>query len=283
MRTTTPVLVALALLVGCGEEAPAAPASQANATEATGATQAPSAAQPPTSEASGAAEPTVPPPPSDEICAEVIVVQWQGAAGAGEAITRSQGDARVRAEELLRGLESGARDFATVAREDSDARSSGARGGLLGTYSRQSWPQQHEAIRDRAFALQIDQTSEVTEAPYGWVIVHRCPTEHRYTRHVLVRFAGARNAGPEITRTHDEAQALAAQIRERLVAPDADFVAIARESSEDTSRERGGDMGWLGRGRLAPAYEAAAFALDVGAVSEPVESEFGFHVIQRVQ
>lgn len=259
-----------------------APASQASATASEGVTQAaPGAA--PTTEASGAAEPTVPPPPSDEICAEVIVVQWQGAAGASEAITRSQGDARVRAEELLRGLETGARDFPTVAREDSDARSSGARGGLLGTYSRQSWPQQHEAIRDRAFALQIDQTSEVTEAPYGWVIVHRCPTEHRYTRHVLVRFAGARNAGPEITRTHDEAQALAAQIRERLAAPGADFLAIARESSEDTSRERGGDMGWLGRGRLAPAYEAAAFALDVGAVSEPVESEFGFHVIQRVQ
>jgi parvulin-like peptidyl-prolyl isomerase len=98
-----------------------------------------------------------------------------------------------------------------------------------------------------------------------------------------VRFAGARNAGPEITRSHDEAQALASQIRERLVAPGADFLAIAREVSEDTSRERGGDMGWLGRGRLSPAYEQAAFGMNVGAISEPVETEFGFHLIQRVQ
>jgi hypothetical protein len=262
-------------VVGCSESTPPAtvasePAPQAHAPQAP--------AQP-----AAAAGPSIPPAPSDEVCAEAIVVQWQGAAGAGEAITRTQADARVHAEELLAAIESGARDFATVAREDSDARSSGARGGLVGTYSREDWPQQHEAIRDRAFALQIDQLSEVTEAPYGWVILHRCPSEHRYTRHILVRFAGARNAGPDITRTHDEAQALAAQIRERLVAPGADFLAVARETSEDGSRERGGDMGWLGRGRLAPAYEQAAFGMDVGAVSEPVETEFGFHLIQRVQ
>jgi hypothetical protein len=268
------VLVGLGL-VGCSESAPATVTSTPSEPSQ------PQPSQPePTSQAQAAG---VPPAPSDEVCAEAIVVQWQGATGAGEAITRTQEEARVRAEELLASIESGARDFATVAREDSDARSSGARGGLVGTYSREDWPQQHEAIRDRAFALQLDQLSEVAEAPYGWVILHRCPTEHRYTRHILVRFAGARNAGPEITRTHDEAQTLAAQIRERLVAPGADFLAVARETSEDGSRERGGDMGWLGRGRLAPAYEQAAFAMDVGAISEPVETEFGFHLIQRVQ
>ena len=42
-------------------------------------------------------------------------------------------------------------------------------------------------------------------------------------------------------------------------------------------------MGWLGRGRLAAAYEQAAFAMPPGAISEPIETDFGFHVIQRVQ
>jgi len=131
--------------------------------------------------------------------------------------------------------------------------------------------------------LQPGETSEVVQAPYGWVILRRCAAEHRHTRHVLVRFSGARNAGPEITRSRDEALALAQQIRGRLTAPEADFVAIAREVSEDGSRERGGDMGWLGRGRLAPAYETAAFTLPLGQVSEPIETEFGFHLIQRVE
>ena len=271
MRKASIALLSLVLVVGCTESP--APTAEPTAPQPT--------AQPTTQQA--AAEPAIPPPPSDEICAEVIVVQWHGAEGADESITRTQADARIRAEELLASIENGARDFATVARADSDAHASGARGGLLGTYSREDWPPRHEAIRDRAFALQTDQISEVTEAPYGWVILHRCTAEFRNTRHVLVRFAGARNAGPEITRTHDEAQRLAQQIRERLVAPGADFAAIARETSEDGSRERGGEMGWLGRGRLVAAYEEAAFTLQVGAISEPIETEFGFHLIQRVQ
>lgn len=155
--------------------------------------------------------------------------------------------------------------------------------GLLGTYSHEDWPPQHEAIRERAFAMAVGETSEVLQAPYGWVILRRCPAEHRHTRHLLVRFAGARNAPPEITRTRDEALALAGQLHDRLAAPGADFEAIAREASEDGSRERGGDMGWLGRGRLAPAYEQAAFTLNAGQISDPVETEFGFHVIQRVE
>jgi peptidyl-prolyl cis-trans isomerase SurA len=274
MRTTLALALVLALgasSVACGGER--APDPSANG---------PAPAAEPTSTPPPPA-PQTSLPPSDEVCAEVIVVQWRGAVGAPESIARSEEDARQRAEALLHRLESGGASFAELARAESDARASGARGGLLGTYAHDDWPPQHEAIRERAFALQVDETSEVLRAPYGWVILHRCAAEHRHTRHVLVRFQGARNAPEHVTRTRDEARALAAQIRARLVAPGADFEAIAREVSEDGSRERGGDMGWLGRGRLAPAYEEAAFALHAGQISEPVETEFGFHVIQRVE
>ncbi len=264
---STTLLLALALSA-CGEEA--SPAT----------TPAPPVAVTPV--------PTAPAPsvisaaPTDEVCVEAIVVQWQGATGAPESITRSEGDARIRIEALLASIESGQANFNDVARADSDARSSGNRGGLIGTYNHADWPPQHEAIRERAFALQPGQTSEVLQAPYGWVVLHRCATEYRHTRHVLIRFVGARNAG-EVTRSRDEALALANAVRTRVLAPDADFAAIARESSEDGSAQRGGDLGWLGRGRLAPAFEEAAFAMAVGSTSEPVESEFGFHIIQRVE
>ncbi|GAB4195200.1 MAG: hypothetical protein OHK0013_01140 [Sandaracinaceae bacterium] len=272
MRSSLPFGLALALgasLVACGEEGAPALATEPAPAPAL-ATPTPPA-------------PQTSPPPSDEVCAQVIVVQWRGATGAPESIARSEADARQRAEELLQRIESGAAEFAEVARTESDARGSGARGGLIGTYAHDDWPPQHEAIRERAFAMQVGETSEVLRAPYGWVILHRCVAEHRHTRHVLVRFRGARNAPEDVTRSREEARALAAQIRERLVAPGADFEAIAREVSEDGSRERGGDMGWLGRGRLAPAYEEAAFTLGVGQISEPIETEFGFHVIQRVE
>ena len=63
----------------------------------------------------------------------------------------------------------------------------------------------------------------------------------------------------------------------------ADFAQVARTLSDDASAERGGDLGTIGRGRLAPEYERVAFALPPGQVSPVVETEFGFHVIQRVE
>ena len=60
----------------------------------------------------------------------------------------------------------------------------------------------------------------------------------------------------------------------------ADFAELARQHSEDeTNAENGGDLGPLGRGRMVPEFENAAFALAAGEISDPVRSPFGYHVI----
>jgi peptidyl-prolyl cis-trans isomerase SurA len=195
-------------------------------------------------------------------------------------VTRTEDEARARAEELIARIEGGAR-FADVAREASDAASSGPRGGLLGTYAPDEWPEAHAAIAPRLASLRVGEMSEALHAPYGWVIAERCPIELAHTRHVLIRFAGARNAPPELTRSRGEARAAIDVVRAELLGG-ADFAALARERSEDGSAERGGDVGTLGRGRMAEAYELAAFALAENELSVVVETEFGFHVIQRL-
>lgn len=66
----------------------------------------------------------------------------------------------------------------------------------------------------------------------------------------------------------------------------ADFATAAKRFSQDpASREQGGDLGWFRRGQMVKEFEAMAFALKPGVVSEPVESPFGFHIIQvqRIQ
>ena len=70
-------------------------------------------------------------------------------------------------------------------------------------------------------------------------------------------------------------------LRQEIVAGGKPFAQMAKEWSQDLANaELGGDLGWFGKGRMDPAFEAAAFALAAGQVSQPVRSAFGYHLIQ---
>jgi peptidyl-prolyl cis-trans isomerase SurA len=229
----------------------------------------------------GSLKPEKPQDPS-EACGQVIVVAWKGASHAGPHIVADKPQARERAQRLLALAKTGP-DFATLARQNSDAASSGRRGGMIGTYKIDKWPQIHLPIRDTVFSLMVRQIAdEPVETPYGYVIVRRCPVERVHTRHILVRYKGANNAAATLARTREEAKKLAEQIRAEVTAPGADFAKLAKERSEDNSARNGGDIGSPARGMLAPAFEDALFSLKPEEISPVIETEYGFHIIQRL-
>lgn len=98
------------------------------------------------------------------------------------------------------------------------------------------------------------------------------PEEVR-ARHILVKVAPGADAS-----TVEAARLRLIEIRASIIAG-ADFASAARTGSEDTSASEGGDLGYFPRGRMLPEFEAAAFVLAPGAISEPVRTAVGWHLI----
>jgi len=93
-------------------------------------------------------------------------------------------------------------------------------------------------------------------------------------RHILIRVAP--DADPQ---TVEAARQRALEVRAKALAGE-DFAALAQQYSDGPSKDKGGDLGTFGRGTMVKPFEDAAFALGAGEISEPVRTDFGWHIIK---
>lgn len=186
---------------------------------------------------------------------------------------------RARAEQALSQLKRGD-DFARVAATFSDA-ADAMSGGSIGLRPLDRLP---GIYADAAKNLKAGEISEILRSPTGLHIVKLIDRRgggqavpalrQSRVRHILIK---VNELVPEA-----EARRKAVSLKERLD-NGADFAELARLNSNDLSASKGGDLGWLYQGDTVPEFEKAMDALKLNEISPPVQSQFGFHVIQLLE
>jgi len=97
---------------------------------------------------------------------------------------------------------------------------------------------------------------------YDQAVTKMPKEEEIHARHILVP-------------TEQEAKDIAAQLKKG-----GDFAALAKQKSKDPGASNGGDLGWFTKSQMVPAFAEAAFKLDKGTISDPVHTQFGWHIIE---
>jgi len=177
-----------------------------------------------------------------------------------------------------------AENFETVAREVSTDPGVNETGGELGwiTPFRYVYP-----LEEAVYSTPVGQVSKPFRTQYGWhIVLVEEEREHIevQARHIMKMVPRANSAEPEQIAQADsvaaakkaEIDAIAAQVNND------NFAELAQAESDDRgSSMRGGELGWFGKGMMVKPFEDACFAMKVGAISEPVRTAYGWHIIQK--
>lgn len=181
---------------------------------------------------------------------------------------------RARAEQALAQLKQGT-DFGQVSATFSDAPEA-LQGGSLGWREAGRLP---SLFVDALKNMQIGQVSELLRSSNGFHILKLI--DQRGAAPVLVQQTQARHILIKTNEVISESEARnrLVGLRERIV-HGADFAELARLQSQDASAPKGGDLGWLSPGDTVPEFERTMTQLKVGELSQPIKTEFGWHLVQ---
>ncbi len=183
--------------------------------------------------------------------------------------------AKNKAEDILARLKGGA-NFGRTAAAESDGRQA-LEGGDLGWRKAAELPTIFESIVPE---LEKGEVSDIIRSPSGFHLIklldvrgaERHVINQTHARHILIKTN-------EVISSND-ARARLRVLRARIV-NGADFGELARANSDDPgSAAKGGDLGWLNPGDTIQSFEKSMDRLADGEVSEPFETEFGWHIVQ---
>lgn len=214
-------------------------------------------------------------PPAVE--GQILLIGYKGAEKPLPGATRSKEEARALAEKYATEARSKGTRFADLVEKYSEDPCKEEFLGQLGTLPRGLFPV--PSVEAALFGMEEGQVSDPVDTPSGYVVAMRL-APLACAAHIVVAWKGAPGAPSQVKRTKEEARGRAEEIRKRIVEAKEDFGTVAKECSDDPSGAGGGWVGFVKRGTMPRAFDAALFSLSLGEVSEVVETEQGYHLIQ---
>jgi peptidyl-prolyl cis-trans isomerase D len=135
-------------------------------------------------------------------------------------------------------------------------------------------------LGDKNFADKVSvDPAEIQRAYSANQNAYRIP-ERAKVRHILIEMPKPGPDGKVDQKAMDEARAKAQDVLKQVKAT-GDWEGLAKKYSGDPgSKDKGGELGWLNKGQTVPEFEKVAFGQSKGQISDPVQSSFGFHIIQ---
>ncbi len=179
--------------------------------------------------------------------------------------------AKSLADSLFRVLMTGG-NFEDLAMQYSDDRSTGAKGGLLGTTQRGDLVPEYESV---AFGLNEGEISEPIRSRFGFHIIRLNwrRGEKINTSHILISL---RPTDADAKRAEEKAKEIYQKLQNG-----GDFAALAKEYSDDKDNaSQGGDLGWFDLNNLQSDFRGVATKLDTGQFSQPFRTQLGIHILK---
>ncbi len=135
-----------------------------------------------------------------------------------------------------------------------------------------------------ASALAVEPSASAPPAPTEAVPAYAPGREVAGAAHILIAYKGAQGAAPTVTRSKEAAKKLCTELRDKLLDHKATFEELVKKHSDDPlSRDTGGAVGSFERYAMPGPFADATFGMQVGSLSEAVETPRGFHLIRRVR
>ncbi len=195
------------------------------------------------------------------------------------ATAQSSQNSQDKLQKAISRLDDGL-DFRQVAAETSDA-SDALEGGVMGWRDATSLP---DLFLDALQSLRIGERSDILRSPNGFHILYLIDKRGRDAQ-IIVQETSARHilfkVNPAVP--PDEALQRATEARNRILIGGESFEDLAKLLSDDTSGTKGGNLGWLLPGETVPEFERALAELELGELSQPVRSQFGYHLIEVLE